>query len=170
DRLTASTPRTRPSRGSWSRCGCRIATASRTAGTTGLCGARRRGARASWARRGSCMPRAGRTRAALLLSMAGRVAASGWLYVLRPYDSLPGPRLGDALPLEELSHRGSAALVLYVAVWGAAAVLLALLARGAGAEGLTAGLLLGPCVGAWLYFVNGLSILVVRQIPAHEAF
>ena len=116
------------------------------------------------------MARAARTTAALLLSIAVLVAATGWLYVLRPYDSLPGPRLGDALPLDELSHRGSAALVLYVAVWGAAAVLLALLARRAGAERLTAGLLLGPCVGAWLYLVNGLSILVVRQIPAHEAF
>jgi len=116
------------------------------------------------------MARAARTTAALLLSIAVLVAATGWLYVLRPYDSLPGPRLGDALPLDELSHRGSAALVLYVAVWGAAGVLLALLARRAGAERLTAGLLLGPCVGAWLYLVNGLSILVVRQIPAHEAF
>jgi len=75
------------------------------------------------------MARAARTTAALLLSIAVLVAATGWLYVLRPYDSLPGPRLGDALPLDELSHRGSAALVLYVAVWGAAAVLLALLAR-----------------------------------------
>ena len=129
-----------------------------------------RGPRTSRPRRGSCMARAARTTAALLLSIAVLVAATGWLYVLRPYDSLPGPRLGDALPLDELSHRGSAALVLYVAVWGAAAVLLALLARRAGAERLTAGLLLGPCVGAWLYLVNGLSILVVRQIPAHEAF
>ena len=85
------------------------------------------------------MARAARTTAALLLSIAVLVAATGWLYVLRPYDSLPGPRLGDALPLDELSHRGSAALVLYVAVWGAAAVLLALLARRAGAERLTAG-------------------------------
>jgi lysyl-tRNA synthetase class 2 len=64
-----------------------------------------------------------------------------------------------------------AALLLSLAVlWGAAGVLLALLARWAGAECLTAGLLLGPGVGAWLYAVNGFSILVVRQIPAHQAF
>ena len=116
------------------------------------------------------MARVARSAVALLLSSAVLVAATGWLYVLRPYDSLPGPRLRDALPLDELPHRGSVALVLYLAVWGAAGVLLALLARGAGAERLTAGLVLGPCVGAWLYAVNGVSILAVRQIPAHEAF
>src|SRR2546423_7706953 len=66
--------------------------------------------------------------------------------------------------------RARAARGLWGGVGGARAVLLALLARRAGAERLTAGLLLGPCVGAWLYLVNGLSILVVRQIPAHEAF
>jgi hypothetical protein len=115
------------------------------------------------------MARAVRSTAALLLSLTVLVAATGWLYVLRPYDSLPGPRLGDALPLDELSHRGSAALMLYLAVWGTTGVLLALIARGAGAERLTAGLVLGPCVGAWLYTVNGMSILVVRQIPAHQA-
>jgi lysyl-tRNA synthetase class 2 len=116
------------------------------------------------------MARAARSAGALLLSLAVLVAATGWLYVLRPHDSLPGPRLRDALPLDELSHRGSVALLLYLAVWGAAGVLLALLARWAGAERLTAGLLLGPGVGAWLYVVNGISILVVRQIPAHQAF
>ncbi|MDX6455751.1 MAG: hypothetical protein QOD48_1858, partial [Gaiellaceae bacterium] len=79
------------------------------------------------------MAKAARSGLALLLSLAVLVAATGWLYVLRPYDSLPGPRLGDALPLDELSHRGSAALVLYLAVWGTAGVLLALVARGAGA-------------------------------------
>jgi lysylphosphatidylglycerol synthetase-like protein (DUF2156 family) len=31
-------------------------------------------------------------------------------------------------------------------------------------------LLLGPAVGGWLYALNGVSILVVRQISAHQAF
>ena len=57
-----------------------------------------------------------------------------------------------------------------MAVWLAAAVLLGLLARWAGAEGLTAGLLLGPAVGGWLYAIDGLSILAVRQISADQAF
>jgi lysyl-tRNA synthetase class 2 len=49
-------------------------------------------------------------------------------------------------------------------------VLLGLLARWARAERLTAGLLLAPAVGAWLYALNGVSILVVRQLPADQAF
>jgi lysyl-tRNA synthetase class 2 len=116
------------------------------------------------------MARAARSTAALPLALTVLVAATGWLYVLRPHDTLPGPRLRDALPLDELSHRGAVALLLYLAVWGVAGALLALLARWAGAERLTAGLLLGPGVGVWLYVVNGISILVVRQIPAHQAF
>ena len=59
---------------------------------------------------------------------------------------------------------------MYLLVWGTAAALLALLARWARAERLTAGILLGAAVGGWLYAVNGVSILVVRQIPAHDAF
>src|SRR5581483_9574609 len=51
-----------------------------------------------------------------------------------------------------------------------AAVLLGALARWAGVERLTAGLALGLLLAGWLYAVNGVSILIVRQIPAHEAF
>jgi lysyl-tRNA synthetase class 2 len=108
--------------------------------------------------------------AAALASLAVLLAATGWLYLARPLVSLPGPPLRDALPLDELSHRASVSLPLYVLVWIAAGGLLGLLARWAGAERLTAALLLGPAVGAWVYAVNGLSILTVRQIPAHQAF
>lgn len=116
------------------------------------------------------MSHAGRAAVAVLLAAATIVAASGWLYVLRPVVPMPGPPLRDALALDELSKTGSVPLLLYLVVWGAAAVLLGLLARWAGAERLTAGLLLGPAVGGWLYALNGVSILVVRQIPADEAF
>jgi hypothetical protein len=111
-----------------------------------------------------------RTAAATTLGLAVLVATSGWFYVARPLRSLPGPVLRDALPLDELSHRASVPLLLYLAVWLTAAVLLGLLARWADGESLTAGLLLGPAVGGWLYAVNGLSILVVRQVSANEAF
>ena len=108
---------------------------------------------------------------ALLLSLGVLVAATGWLYVVRRHVSLPGPRRrATRSPLDELSHRGSVALVALSRGVGSRRVLLALLARWAGAERLTAGLLLAPGVGAWLYVVNGVSILAVRQIPAHEAF
>lgn len=116
------------------------------------------------------MARVARAGLATLLGLAVLVAATGWLYVARPLGPLAGPGVHDALALDELSRRAAVPLVLYVAVWAAAAILLGLLARWAGADGLTAGLLLGPAVGGWLYALNGISILVVRQISAHEAF
>ena len=116
------------------------------------------------------MARVARTTAAAMLSLAVLVAATGWLYVARPLGQLAGPRVHDGLALDELPHRGSVPLVLYVAVWAVAAVLLGVLARWARADGLTAGLLLGPAVGGWLYALNGVSILAVRQISAHQAF
>jgi len=114
--------------------------------------------------------RAARTFVAVLLALAVLFAATGWLYLLRPVVALPGPIVHDALALDELSRHGSTSVVLYVAVWGAAAVLLGLLARWARADRLTAGMLLALSVAGWLYGVNGVSILVVRQIPAHDAF
>ncbi len=116
------------------------------------------------------MARLARSAVAVALSLAVLVAATGWLYLARPSVHLPGPAVHDALALDELSHHGSVTIAAFLAVWGAAAVLLAFLARWAQAERLTAGLLLSLATGAWLYVLNGLSILVVRQIPAHQAF
>lgn len=116
------------------------------------------------------MRRAARAALAAALSLAVLVAASGWLYLARPAVPSAGPSVHDALALDELPRRAGVPLVVYVAVWAAAAILLGLLARWARADGLTAGLLLGPAVGLWLYALNGVSILVVRQISAHDAF
>jgi lysyl-tRNA synthetase class 2 len=116
------------------------------------------------------MARAGRYIVAVATSLAILVATTGWLYVLRPWASSLGMHVHDALALDELSRRSGIPLVIYVAVWGLAGVLLGLVARWARADGLTAGLLLGPAVGGWLYALNGASILVVRQISAHHAF
>jgi lysyl-tRNA synthetase, class II len=110
-----------------------------------------------------------RSVAATVLCVAVLLAAEGWLYALRSVPPL-GPGVHDALALDELSHRASVPLALYAGVWIGAALLLGMLARWAHADGLTAGLVLGTAVGGWLYAVNGVSILVVRQIPAHEAF
>jgi len=114
--------------------------------------------------------RVARAAAAAGLALGVLAAATGWLYVLRPLATLPGPKLHDALALDELSQHGSVSILLYLLVWGTAAGLLGMLARWAGADRLTAGLLLGPAVGAWLYLLNGVSILVVRQVSAHLAF
>lgn len=111
-----------------------------------------------------------RSLTATLLGAATIVAATGWLYVVHARVHLPGPGVRDALALDELPHRAGVPLVLYVAVWVVAGALLALLARWARADALVAGLLLGFAVGGWLYSLNGVSILIVRQISAHSAF
>lgn len=112
-----------------------------------------------------------RTLTASALAGATIVAATGWLYAVHGHvHAWPGPGVRDALALDELPHRSGVPLVLYLLVWGAAAVLLALLARWARADALVGGLLVGVAVGGWLYALNGVSILVVRQIPAHSAF
>jgi lysyl-tRNA synthetase class 2 len=111
-----------------------------------------------------------RSLAAVTVGLGVLVAATGWLYVLRPSLSPPGPLVHDALALDELSRHGSVPGVVFLLVWAGAALLLGLLARWARTERLTAGLLLAAAVCAWLYVLNGVSILVVRQIPAHEAF
>jgi len=116
------------------------------------------------------MRNVGRSVAAAALAFGVLLAATGWLYVTRPVASLPGPSVHDALALDELSKHGSVSILLYLLVWSSAAGLLGAIARWARLERLTAGLLLGLGVGGWLYAVNGVSILVVRQIPAHEAF
>jgi lysyl-tRNA synthetase class 2 len=111
-----------------------------------------------------------RTVAAVAASLAVVVTATGWLYLARPDLSLPGPTVRDALPLDELSGHARVPLLLFVAVWVVAGALLGLLARWARAERLTAALLLALGVGGWSYLVNGLSILVVRQVPGDAAF
>ncbi len=116
------------------------------------------------------MRNAGRGLAAAVLALGVLAAATGWLYVARPVVALPGPIVHDALALDELSKHGSVSLLLYLIVWCATATMLAGIARWARLERLAAGLLLGLGVGGWLYAVNGVSILVVRQIPAHQAF
>jgi lysyl-tRNA synthetase class 2 len=111
-----------------------------------------------------------RTLAAGLASLTVVVTATGWLYLLRPLVSLPGPAVHDALPLDELSGHAKAPLLLVLAIWIVAGGLLGAIARWARVERLTAALLLALGVGGWMYLVSGLSILVVRQIPGNTAF
>ena len=111
-----------------------------------------------------------RVAVAVPLMLAVVAAATGWLYVVGPNASVPGPRIGDGLPLDELSKRASVPLLAFVGVWVLAALLLGLLARFVRVERLSAALLLALAVGAWGYLVTGVSILVIRQIPAETAF
>ena len=116
------------------------------------------------------MARALRITMSSLLAFAIVVAATGWLYLIQPHSKLPGPPLADALPLDELSKHSAVPLLVFLAVWGAAALLLGLVTRIARAERLTAGLLLALGVGGWTYLVTGVSLLIVRQVPADQAF
>jgi lysyl-tRNA synthetase, class II len=103
-------------------------------------------------------------------SFAVVLAAIGWLYVIQPHASLPGPPVHDALPLDELSRRSAVPLLVFLAVWAAAAALLGFVAYTSRSERLTAGVLLALGVGGWMYLQTGVSLLIVRQIPAHQAF
>ena len=105
--------------------------------------------------------------AALPLLIAVALAATGWLYSVRP--SIPGPKIGEALPLDELAKHSSAPLVWFIAVWLVAAAILGLYARRARFERLTSALLLGAGAGLFGYLQTGISIAVVRQIPLRDA-
>jgi lysyl-tRNA synthetase, class II len=112
----------------------------------------------------------GRVTIGVPLMLAVVASATGWLYTIGPSASLPGPRIGDGLPLDELSKRASVPLLAFLGVWALAALLLGLLARFVRVERLSAALLLALGVGAWGYLSTGVSILVIRQIPAEAAF
>jgi lysyl-tRNA synthetase class 2 len=116
------------------------------------------------------MLRVARPAAASIMSLAVVAAATGWLYLIQPRSALPGPPVSDALPLDELSRRSAVPLLVFLAVWITAALLLGLIARAGRAERLSAGLMLALGVGSWAYITTGLSLLIVRQVPAHQAF
>ena len=93
-------------------------------------------------------------------------AAAGWLYLLEP--GLPGPRIAEALPLDELSRHDRAPLLWFVVVWGTVAALLGLYVRWAAVERVTAALLLGLAVGVFVHLETALSVAVVRQVSMRD--
>jgi lysyl-tRNA synthetase class 2 len=107
-----------------------------------------------------------RRAAALPIVLLVGIAAIGWMYLLHP--ALPGPRIGLALPLDELSRHSSVSLLSYLIVWGAAALLLGAYARWARIERLTAAIVLGLGLGIFNYLQVGISMAVVRQVPVRS--
>jgi len=107
--------------------------------------------------------------AALPVGLAVLLSVSGWLYLLGR-KGMPGPPVGDALPLDELARHSAVPLVVFVAAWSAASVILACVARLFPLGRLAAALLLGLLVGSWTYLTTAVSILTVRQIAAESAF
>lgn len=119
------------------------------------------------------MRRVARTALLVLAGPAGFAvvnAAYGCLYLLGPLAWLPGPRVADALPLDELSAHAAMPLPEFVGVWAVAALVLGLLARLVRLERLSAALFMALAVGFWAYLETGASIAIVRQIAAEDAF
>jgi len=104
-----------------------------------------------------------------LLGLVVVVSAQGWLYELRS-STLIGPQVHDALPLDELPRHDSVSLLLFLAVWASAGVLVGLLARRARVERLTAALLASLATGLWLFLTTWVSLVVVRQVADRQAF
>jgi lysyl-tRNA synthetase class 2 len=104
---------------------------------------------------------------AIPILVATIFAATGWLYLVRP--PVPGLRLGEALPLDELARHSSVPLLWFAGVWLLAAIALGLYARGARLERLTSAVALGVGTGLLGYLQTGISIAVVRQIPLRDA-
>src|SRR5271166_1654281 len=96
--------------------------------------------------------------------------AIGWLYWIRAdVAHWPGPRVADALPLDELAGNDAVPLAAFVAVFGIAGVMLGLVARAMRLDRLTAGLSLLAGTGVWLLAVDAFSLFVVRQVAASNA-
>ncbi len=114
---------------------------------------------------------AGRAAAVALAVLIVPALATGWLYWLRArVASWPGPRVHDALPLDELPSHDSVPLLVFVVVFAIAGVILGLVARAARLDRLAAGLGLAAGVGAWLYAADAICLFFVRQIPFGPAF
>ena len=116
------------------------------------------------------MARALRNGGVTLLGLLVLLAATGWLYQIRGQVVGVGPSLPEALPLDELANRAGLPLLVFVAIWGTAGLLLGLLARAARLERLTAALVLALGVGTFEFLAVGVSLAVVRQVPLHDAF
>ena len=97
-------------------------------------------------------------------------AATGWLYWVRAgVARWPGPRIADVLPLDELPGHDGAPLVVCVAAFAVAGLMLGLVARAVRLDRLTAAWALAAGTGVWLLAINTVSLLIVRQVPAADA-
>jgi hypothetical protein len=96
--------------------------------------------------------------------------ATGWLYLMRGHMPMPGPRMPEALPLDELPGHASVPLLPFIVAWGAAGLTLGCAARAARVRLRVIAPLFGLASGALLAAATWLSIYVVRQIPSGEAF
>jgi lysyl-tRNA synthetase class 2 len=102
------------------------------------------------------------------LLLATTCAATGWLYAVRGC-GLPGPRVREALPLDELAKHASAPLLLFVCVWLAAGAALGVAARWARVQRAVAVAAFGLGTAVVTYLATGISLAVTRQISVRDA-
>ena len=113
---------------------------------------------------------AARGTAVVLAIVLAPLATAGWLYWVRASAaSWPGPRIADALPLDELPGHDSVPLVVCVVAFAVSGLMLGLVARAVRLERLTAAWALAAGTGIWLLVIDAVSLFVVRQVPAAQA-
>src|SRR5260370_15903465 len=96
--------------------------------------------------------------------------ANGWVYWLRAgVAHWPGPKVADVLPLDELPGHDGVPLVVYVAVFVVAGVMLGVMARAVRLDRLTAGLTLAAGTGVWLPLFHAVCFLFVPPVTARAA-
>ena len=109
--------------------------------------------------------------AALSLTTIVVVTVSfGWLYLLQgPTMHWPGPKVSDALVLDELAGHSSVPLVVFLFAICVGAFVIAGLARALHFDGIQIALVTGAIAALWLYLASSISISVVRQVPIDDA-
>ncbi len=113
---------------------------------------------------------AGRSVAVVVAVTLITTLAVGWLYWVRAgVAHWPGPQVTDALPLDELPGHDRIPLIVYIAAFALAGLMLGLVARVVRLDRLTAALALAVGTGIWLLAVDAFSLFVVRQVPAAAA-
>jgi lysyl-tRNA synthetase class 2 len=111
-----------------------------------------------------------RTVAVVLAIVLVTSAATGWLYWMRAaVAQWPGPRIADALPLDELPGTDGVPLIVYVGAFAVAGLILGLVARAVQLDRLTAAWALAAGTGAWLLVIDAFCVFVVRQVPSGAA-
>ena len=95
----------------------------------------------------------------------------GWLYWLRPHlEGLPGPKVPDALALDELPDHADVALLIFLGVFGAAGLILGAVARRLGLRRLATLVVLWLGTAGWLLIASTVSLFTVRQDGFAQAF
>jgi len=114
--------------------------------------------------RHSLLASVARTATLALAIILATSVATGWLYWVRAgVAHWPGPVVHDALPLDELPGHDRIPLAVYVAAFGVAGLALGLAARALRLDRLAAGLGLAAGTGVWLFFIDAVCLLIVRQ-------